>query len=105
MTKELTTQQSNFIAYLRGNGCNLDDALSSNSISMIVFDSWILDTNFKLSYNQAVKSCKDKILSAMYVSALGGNIEAARFYLEKTKEIKKTELDPLGLDIMGRMND
>ena len=104
MTKELTTQQSNFIAYLRGNGCNLDDALSSNSISMIVFDSWILDSTFLNSYNDAVKSCKDKIISAMYVTALGGNTEAAKFYLENTKEIKRTASDPLGLDIMGRMN-
>jgi hypothetical protein len=104
MTKELTTQQSNFIAYLRGNGCNLADGLDSNNISREVFDTWILDNTFLNSYNEAVKSCKDKVLSAIYVSALGGNTEAAKFYLENTKEIKRTALDPLGLDIMSIMN-
>ena len=101
---EFSLQQNHFLHYIRNNECELEKALEITCISKADFDEWLFDNDFYEAYQIALQPCEAKVINAMYKKGLSGDVEAAKYFILKNNQVPKTALDPLGLDIMGRMN-
>ena len=88
-----------FVAYLRGNGGNISDALKTLNIKRKdcarVLES---DKDFRDEIHEVIETAKDNVRSSMYREALNGNAQAAKVILEQRSHIT-TLADPLNLGI------
>jgi hypothetical protein len=99
----LTEEQKILLDYLQDNGCDVTAALAVNFVAKETFEVWIKEAAFQKAYNLIVENCNKNVINALYVKSLAGDVEAARLYLQQNTKVYKTDLDPLGLDIMAKI--